>query len=84
MSHKSEIPDKSQCRTCREELNKADPIVHCVTRAGKMHLTESCTFLSKAALNGIKELGLNALLICDDCVELKKRDELIEKATDES
>ena len=36
------------------------------------------TQLSKVALDGIKELGENALRLCNLCVVLKKRDKLIE------
>ena len=53
MSHNDKITDKPQCRTCREELIQAGPFLHCVTSSGKMHLTEICTLLSKAALTGI-------------------------------
>ena len=45
-----------------------------------MHINENCTKLSKVALDGIKELGQNALLLCNLCVILKKRDKLIESA----
>ena len=42
-----------------------------------MHLTTECTALSPAAINGMKELGMNAMLLCYTCVENNERDNLI-------
>ena len=38
-----------------------------------MHLTTECTTLSPAAINRIKELGMNAMLLCITCEENKER-----------
>ena len=46
-----------------------------------MHFNEKCAQLSKTATLGIKERGRNAILICNNCVALKKRDKLIETAS---
>ena len=42
-----------------------------------MHLTPECTALSPAAITGIKELGMNAMLLCNNCVEQNERDNFI-------
>ena len=42
-----------------------------------MHLTPECTALSPVAITGIKELGMNAMLFCNNCVEQNERDILI-------
>ena len=42
-----------------------------------MHLTLECTALSPAAITGIKELDMNAMLLCNNCVEQKERDNFI-------
>lgn len=42
-----------------------------------MHLTTECTALSNVAINGIKELGLNVMLLCNDCLENNERDNFI-------
>ena len=42
-----------------------------------MHLTPECTALSPAAITGIKELGKNAMLLCNNCVEQNERDNFI-------
>ena len=46
-----------------------------------MHLDEKSTQLSRTATLGIKELGQNELLVCNNCVTPKKRDKLIENAS---
>ena len=45
-----------------------------VTCNCNMHLTPKCTVLSPAAITGIKELGMYAMLLCNNCVEQNKRD----------
>ena len=42
-----------------------------------MHLTTECTALSPAAINGMIELGMNAMLLCNTCVENNERDNFI-------
>ena len=42
-----------------------------------MRLEVVCTGLSTVALNGILELGNNALLICNTCLSNGKRDQVI-------
>ena len=70
----------SYCQTCNKEISANEEDFHCFTCGCRMHLNEKCTQLSKTAISGIKELGQNALLICNNCVALKKRDKLIETA----
>ena len=42
-----------------------------------IHLTPECTALSPAAITGIKDLGMNAMLLCNNCVEQNERDNFI-------
>ena len=42
-----------------------------------MHLTTECTTLSPAAINELKELAMNAMLLCNTCVENNERDNFI-------
>ena len=42
-----------------------------------MHLTPECTTLSPAAITGIKKLGKNAMLLCNNCVEQNERENFI-------
>ena len=46
-----------------------------------MHLEPTCTGLSNVAINGIKELGRNAMLLCNVCIENYKRDNFIRNRT---
>ena len=49
----------------------------CVSCNARIHLTSDCTALSPVAINGIRELGLNAVLLCNACVENNERDNFI-------
>ena len=42
-----------------------------------MHLTPECTALSIATISGIKELGVNVMVLCNKCVENNERDNFI-------
>ena len=46
-----------------------------------MHLEPSCTGLTNVALNGIKELGLSCMLLCNTCIENNERDNIIKQWT---
>ena len=41
-----------------------------------MHLTAKCTKLSNNALSGIKELGMNILLLCNTCVSANQQEKI--------
>ena len=43
-----------------------------------MHLTPECRALSPAAIAGIKELGMNAMLLCNNCVEQNEKKSLFD------
>ena len=40
-------------------------------------MTTICTGLSSASLNGIKDLGNNIMLLCNECVDKNERDKFI-------
>ena len=42
-----------------------------------MHLESPCTGFTNTTINGIKDLGLNAMLLCDTCVTNNERDNFI-------
>ena len=42
-----------------------------------MHLTPECTALSPAAITGIKEPSMNAMLLCNNCIEPNEKDNFI-------
>ena len=49
-----------------------------------MHLTTECTAISPAAINGIIELGMNVMLLCNSCVENNEQDKFIKGLVPES
>ena len=71
----------SYCLTCKKDIPAKKEHFHCFTCGCRMHLNEKCTQLIKTAILGIEELGQNALLICNNCVTLKKCDKLIGTAS---
>ena len=42
-----------------------------------VHVTPECTALSPAATTGIKELGMKAMLLCNNCIEQNERDNFV-------
>ena len=44
-------------------------------------MNPSCTSLAPAAVNGIKELDQNTLLLCNACIASNKGDKVITNAT---
>ena len=65
------------CKTCKKAVNANEKSYTCVACNCNMHLTPECTALSPAAITGIKELGMNAMLLYNNCVEQNERDNFI-------
>ena len=65
------------CKTCKKACNSNEQRYTCQACNCNMHLTPECTVLSPAAITGIKELGMNAMLLCNNCVEQNERDNFI-------
>ena len=65
------------CKTCKGPVRARDPLFICIACSCKIHLTEKCTNLSATAIAGITELKTNVMLLCNECVEQNKRDEII-------
>ncbi|XP_075261614.1 tRNA (uracil-5-)-methyltransferase homolog A-like [Convolutriloba macropyga] len=65
------------CKTCKRGIPAQEKTYFGVSCNTHMHLTTGCTALSPAAINGIKELGMNAMLLCNTCVENNERDNSI-------
>ena len=65
------------CKTGKRGIPAHEKTYFCVSCNTHMHLTTECTALSTAAINGIIELGMNAMLLCNTCVENNERDNFI-------
>ena len=68
---------EKNCKTCKKAVNAKEKRYICVACNCNMHLTPECTALSPAAITGIKELGMNAMLLCNNCVEENETDNFI-------
>ena len=64
------------CKTCKKPVGTKEPDYACVACNCVLHL-DTCTGLSTDAINGIKELGANAMLICNTCLGKNERDKFI-------
>ena len=59
------------------DVNANEKSYTCVACNCNMHLTLECTALSPAAITGIKELGMKAVLLCNNFAEQNERDNFI-------
>ena len=89
MSHKTRLRTAADsakecqnfCNTCMLEIPDDEIDFHCFSCSVIYHLIKCCTALSAAALVGINELGITALLLGNNCVAMKQRDRIIETAS---
>ena len=63
-----------KCKKCKKPINARDRCFSCVSCNAQMHLESTCTGLNNTAINGIQDLGFNAMLLCDTCVLNNERD----------
>ena len=57
------------CETCKKGIPTNEKAYSCVACSSQTHMTPECTALSSSILNGLKEIRLNAMLLCNACVE---------------
>ena len=65
------------CKTCKRGITAQEKTYFRVSCNTHTHLTTECTAHSPAAMNGITELGKNAMLLFTTCAENKERDNFI-------
>lgn len=80
-STRSNDADGGPCKTCKRQVKTTGGFYHCVGCGGNMHLSEECTGLSLSSIAVIKDLSRNLLLLCNQCVEMNKRDEIVQRST---
>ena len=66
-----------ECKTCENNIASSEKTYCCEGCNQHMHLTTECTALSNVAINGIKELGNNCMLMCNTCLDNGERDVFI-------
>ena len=69
------------CKSCKQKIGPKDPVYQCVACSANLHLTTSCTGLTPVVVNGIKDLGTLAMLLCSSCHENNVRDRFIRNFT---
>ena len=68
-----------RCKTCSTNIESKSAVFHCVACGDNMHLTTKCTGMSTEAIFRISSIINNVLLVCQSCVDLKKKDLIIEQ-----
>ena len=63
-----------QCETCSKPIGKKEAIFRCVCCATIMHMSPSCTKISNEIINAPQQVNQNVLLLCNACLQQKKRD----------
>ena len=69
------------CRTFRTKKSVNEKSYECISCICHLHFNPECTSLSNVALNGIRELGINVMLLCKTCSDNIKHDSLIRRKT---
>ena len=77
MSGDQKLTNK-RCKTCSTNIEAKSAIFHCVACVERMHLTKKYTGMSQDAINGISGIMQNVLLIRQKCLELKKKDKILD------
>ena len=77
MSGDQKLPNK-HCKTCSTNIEAKSAIFHCVACGECMHVTKKCTGMSLGAIMGISSIIQNVLLICQKCLELNKKDKILD------
>ena len=77
MSGDQKLTNK-RCKTCSTNIEAKSAIFHCVACDECMHLTKKCTGMSQDAIIGISSIMQNVLLIRQKCLELKKKDKILD------
>ena len=68
-----------KCKTCSKPIDQKSAIYHCVACGENMHLNPKCTGMSEGAIIGISSIINNVLLVCQSCVDLKRKDIIIDQ-----
>ena len=66
-----------KCKTCKNNIAASEKTYCCVGCNQHMHLITQGTALSNVAINGIKELDNNCMLMCNTCLDNGERDVVI-------
>ena len=73
-----QVQKHRRCKTCSSSSDSKMAIFHCVACGDYMHLTTKCTGLTQDVIISISGILNNIFLICQNCVDLKKKDALLD------
>ena len=73
-----QVQKHRRCKTCSSSIDSKMAIIHCVACGDSMHLTTKCTGLTQDVIISISGILNNISLICQNCVDLKKKDALLD------
>ena len=65
------------CNTCKKVINQTSPRYICVACNVHMQFEPSGTGVTQVEVNGLKEAGQQAMLLCVKCLNNKERDNFI-------
>ena len=65
------------CKSCKKQISANEKPFQCVSCNTLLHMTTECTLLSQTAITGLRELGVNCMLLCNACVDKSERDNFI-------
>ena len=71
------MKNNKRCKTCSKPINKRDAVYNCVSCGESIHMTTNCTDLEENAINVLKQLNKNVLLLCNRGVGNNQKDAII-------
>ena len=71
------MENNKRCKTCSKPINKRYAVYNCVSCGESMRMTTNCTDLEENAINVLKQLNKNVLLLCNRCVGNNQKDAII-------
>ena len=77
MSH--DLKQTINCKTCTSAVDSKTVSYHCIACGEHIHLTPKCIGVSHDVIFGLSTLIHNVLLFCQSCIELKKKDQIIDQ-----
>ena len=77
MSHESK--QTKNCKICNSAIDSKTVSYHSIACGELMQLTSKCTGLSHDVIFGLSTVIHNVLLFCKSCIELKKKDLIIDQ-----
>ena len=69
----------AKCKTCKNQIKRGEAVYKCISCGLKMHM--QCAGLEEDAIKVLSSLMSNVLLLCKECVNKGKRDQIFQNCT---